>query len=82
MGPCGKRGPDNKKWRRTMPIITIKLFEGRSLDEKRVLVKAVTDAVATSLKIGPERVRITLEEMDKRNHSVGGELAVDWTEPK
>jgi 4-oxalocrotonate tautomerase len=65
-----------------MPIIAIKLFEGRSLDEKRNLVKAVTDAVATSLKIGPERVRITLEEMDKKNHAVGGELAIDWTEPK
>jgi 4-oxalocrotonate tautomerase len=65
-----------------MPMIDIKLFEGRSVDEKRDLVKAVTDAVAKSLKIGPERVRITLEEMDKYNHSVGGILAVDWTEPK
>jgi 4-oxalocrotonate tautomerase len=61
-----------------MPIIDIKLFEGRTLEEKRNLVKAITDAVVSSINTKPEDVRITLEEMDKRNHAVGGVLAVDW----
>jgi 4-oxalocrotonate tautomerase len=65
-----------------MPIIDIKLFEGRTLEEKRDLVQAITKAVVETLKTKPEKVRITLEEMDKRNHSVGGVLAVDWPEEK
>jgi 4-oxalocrotonate tautomerase len=65
-----------------MPIIDIKLFEGRTLEEKRNLVQAITKAVVETLKTKPEKVRITLEEMDKRNHSVGGVLAVDWPEEK
>lgn len=60
-----------------MPIIDLKLIEGRTLDEKRKLVAAVTDAVVESLGVKPESVRISLHEMPKGNYSVAGVLASD-----
>ena len=65
-----------------MPIIQVNLFEGRTTEEKRKLVESMTDAVVKSLGVSPERVRITLNEMAKDNHAVGGILAIDWKEPK
>ena len=63
-----------------MPIIDVKLFEGRNVEQKRKLVAAMTDAVVESLGVKPETVRITLIEMAKDNHSVGGILAIDRKE--
>lgn len=60
-----------------MPIIDLKLLEGRTLDEKRKLVAAVTDAVVESLGVKPDSVRIVLHEMPKDNYSVAGVLASD-----
>jgi 4-oxalocrotonate tautomerase len=60
-----------------MPIIDLKLLKGRTLDEKRKLVAAVTDAVVESLGVKPESVRISLHEMPKDNYSVAGVLASD-----
>lgn len=60
-----------------MPIIDLKLLEGRTLDEKRRLVASVTEAVVESLGVKPESVRITLHEMPKDNYSVAGILASD-----
>ena len=60
-----------------MPIIDIKLLEGRSLDQKRRLVAAVTGAVVDTLGVSPDSVRITLHEMPRDNYSVAGVLALD-----
>lgn len=60
-----------------MPIIDLKLLEGRTLDQKRKLVAAVTDAVVQTLGVPPELVRITLHEMARDNYSVGGVLMSD-----
>lgn len=60
-----------------MPIIDVKLLEGRTVDEKRRLVAAVTDAVVDSLGVKPDSVRITLHEMARENYSVAGVLRSD-----
>jgi 4-oxalocrotonate tautomerase len=61
-----------------MPIIDVSLFEGRTIDQKRKLLAAMTGAVVESLGVKPEDVRITLREMSRENHSVAGVLATDW----
>lgn len=60
-----------------MPIIDIKLLDGRTLDEKRKLVAAVTEAVTGSLGVKPDSVRITLHEMARENYSIAGVLKSD-----
>jgi 4-oxalocrotonate tautomerase len=60
-----------------MPIIDVSLFEGRTIEQKRRLVKAMTDAVVESLAVKPDDVRITLREMSKDNHAISGVLVAD-----
>ncbi len=58
-----------------MPFIHVNMFEGRSVDQKRKMVVAMTDAVAKSLEIKPEAVHIIIHEMPKQNFSTAGVLA-------
>ena len=58
-----------------MPFIHVNMFEGRSVDQKRKMVAAMTDAVAKSLEIKPEAVHIIIHEMPKQNFSTAGILA-------
>jgi 4-oxalocrotonate tautomerase len=60
-----------------MPIIHVHLFEGRTVDQKRKLVAAMTDAVVKSLDTKPEAVRILLHDTSKNDLSVAGVLHSD-----
>ncbi len=60
-----------------MPIVHIHLLEGRTLDQKRELVRTVTDAVVTSVNAAPERVHIVLHEMERENFGEAGVLNSD-----
>jgi 4-oxalocrotonate tautomerase len=53
------------------------MFEGRTLDQKRKLVSAMTDAVVKTLDAKPETVRILLHDMSKSDMSVAGVLHSD-----
>lgn len=60
-----------------MPIVSIKIAKGRSLDQKRNLVKEVAESVTRSLDVKRELVTIIIDEYDRENWSTGGELHVD-----
>jgi 4-oxalocrotonate tautomerase len=60
-----------------MPIVTIQMFKGRSLEAKRELVERVTEAVAQAIDLKPETVTVLIEEHDKENWAVGGQLFSD-----
>jgi 4-oxalocrotonate tautomerase len=60
-----------------MPIIQVNLLEGRTIDQKRKLVANMTDAVAKSLDVKPEDVRIILRDMSRHDYAVAGVLAAD-----
>jgi 4-oxalocrotonate tautomerase len=60
-----------------MPIIQVNMFEGRTVDQKRKLVSAMTDAVVKSLDVKPEDIRIILQEMTKHDYAIGGLLFMD-----
>ncbi|MDZ5711172.1 MULTISPECIES: 2-hydroxymuconate tautomerase [Jeotgalibacillus] len=55
-----------------MPIVTVKMIEGRSDDQKRALVEKVTDAVVETTGATPDKVSIIIEEMKKTDYGVGG----------
>lgn len=55
-----------------MPIVEIKILEGRSSEIKRKLVKDVTGAVAQNLDVPIEKIRILLYEISAENWNVGG----------
>ncbi len=60
-----------------MPLVTVGLYEGRSIEKKRELVQAVTETVARVLNTPPESVWVILEDVPKQNWGAGGVLASD-----
>jgi 4-oxalocrotonate tautomerase len=62
-----------------MPTIRVELFEGRTPEQKRNLVKAITQACVETIGSKPESVDILLFDMKPENWATGGEL---WSEKK
>jgi 4-oxalocrotonate tautomerase len=60
-----------------MPVITIRQFEGRTIEQKRRLAKAITDSVVKIYKIEADRVSITYFDIPKHNMAKGGKLFID-----
>lgn len=60
-----------------MPKVTIQIFEGRTMDQKRALVAKVTDAIVETIGARREGVDVTILEINKTQYAVGGELYCD-----
>ena len=58
-------------------IVQLQLFEGRSLDQKRAIVKGATEDISRNFSIEPERIMIIISEMNRIHNSIGGKLAID-----
>ena len=60
-----------------MPHIIIEADAGRTIDQKRGLVKDITDAVCKNFKVNPDAVTIMIHELKRENHGKAGKLTVD-----
>jgi len=60
-----------------MPIITIKIAKGRSIEQKRKLVNSVTNTIVTELNIEKELITVLIDEYDRENWSTAGILHSD-----
>jgi 4-oxalocrotonate tautomerase len=60
-----------------MPLIFIQADEGRTVEQKRGLIKDITDAVCKNFNVSPEAVSIVINEGKKENRARGGKLAID-----
>lgn len=60
-----------------MPAIRVDLMEGRTIDQKRTLVKALTQAVVDTLGAKPEAVDVLLFDVKRHDWATGGELWSD-----
>lgn len=61
-----------------MPTINVQMFDGRSAEQKRAFVRAVTEATCQSLGCDPASVDIIIQEIGRENWATGGKL---WSEP-
>ncbi|MDA5107794.1 MULTISPECIES: 2-hydroxymuconate tautomerase [Brevibacillus] len=55
-----------------MPILEIKLLEGRDQEVKERLIADVTQTVSETLQVAPERIRIILYEIPLNHWAIGG----------
>jgi len=62
-----------------MPIITVEMFEGRSIDQKRDLVASLTSETARIARCREDDVQVVIREVKRENWGMGGELASDKT---
>ena len=60
-----------------MPLVTVKAKEGRSIEQKRALVKDITDAVVKNFKVQPDAVVIDIVDYNGENLAKAGKLAID-----
>ncbi|HEY7086267.1 MAG TPA: tautomerase family protein [Hyphomicrobiaceae bacterium] len=60
-----------------MPEVYVYAVEGRTLDQKRALVKDVTDAVVRHFKVKPEAVMVQIVESSRESKAKGGFLFSD-----
>ena len=60
-----------------MPEIYVHAVKGRSLEQKRALVKDITDAVVKNYKVPVEAVVITLVETPRSDKAKGGVMFSD-----
>jgi 4-oxalocrotonate tautomerase len=60
-----------------MPIITIKIAKGRSIEQKRELATSITNSVVSILDVEPEWVTVLIEELDRENWATAGEIHSD-----
>lgn len=60
-----------------MPIIKVEMFKGRSREQKRKMVEALTDAMVESTGAKREAVWIVVQDVEKEDWGFGGELGCD-----
>lgn len=60
-----------------MPIVQIDLFKGRTLEQKRLLVEKVTQAIIESTGATAGNISIIIRDMEKENYAKAGKLACD-----
>ncbi len=60
-----------------MPVIRVEMFKGRSKDQKRELVKELTDSFIKTCGGTPESIHIVIRDVDLQDWGSGGELCAD-----
>ena len=60
-----------------MPIVHVELFQGRSLEQKRELVRGITEVVSRTCGVAAEGVHVLIEETTRENWARGAVLNID-----
>ncbi|MBF8299072.1 MAG: 4-oxalocrotonate tautomerase [Dehalococcoidia bacterium] len=60
-----------------MPIVRVEMWPARTLEQKRELAKAITDAVVKIAKTTPEATIIVFTDVAKEDWAQAGKLSSD-----
>jgi 4-oxalocrotonate tautomerase len=60
-----------------MPVVNVQLLEGRTLEQKRLLVKAITEAMVEHAGARPDALHVILHELPSDSWARAGVLVVD-----
>jgi 4-oxalocrotonate tautomerase len=60
-----------------MPNITVQWYVGRTDDQKRQIVAAITDAMVSIGKTTADQVHVVFQDIERSNWGVNGKLASD-----
>ena len=62
-----------------MPTYPVEMMEGRTLEQKKKLVEAITRVSVEFLGGTPDAVNMLITDVKRENWATGGKL---WTEPR
>lgn len=57
-----------------MPLVTVEMFEGRTVEQKKQLVEGITEVVMNKLGVPAQAVAIIIRDVPKHNWASGGKL--------
>jgi len=57
-----------------MPYVNVRMLKGRTKEQKKELVTAITDALADICGARREGTTVVIDEVERENWAVGGEL--------
>ena len=57
-----------------MPVVTVEMWEGRTIEQKRQLAEGITASFA-EIGTDPKAVQIIIKDIPKHNWAIGGKLA-------
>ena len=60
-----------------MPRIIVQAISGRSVEQKRELVRRLTEVTVEVFRVAPDTVTVRIEEVGPENFGRAGVLAVD-----
>jgi 4-oxalocrotonate tautomerase len=60
-----------------MPLVVVKMLEGRSVEQKRRLVREITNVVVKYTGAPEEQVDVMIEDYPRENWAKGGTLFSD-----
>jgi 4-oxalocrotonate tautomerase len=60
-----------------MPVVTVQMLEGRTTEQKRRLVRAITDAMIEHAGAQPDALHVVIQEYGKENWGRSGVLTAD-----
>ena len=64
-----------------MPTIHVELFAGRTLEQKRALAQALTDATVKTLGGSADSVDVIFRDVERHDWATGGKLWSDKAGP-
>lgn len=65
-----------------MPVVIVEMYEGRTLDQKRALVHAITNAMVEHAAADPDGLHVIIHDVPKQNWARAGRLGVDRPEAR
>ncbi len=60
-----------------MPEVIIKLAEGRTIEQKRTIVREITDTISRVCEVDPQAVVVIIHENPRTDKAKGGVLFSD-----
>ena len=60
-----------------MPTVSVVALEGRTVEQKRALVKDITEAVVKNFNVNSEQVTVVIHEITTENIAKDGKLFLD-----
>lgn len=63
-----------------MPVVTVEIWEGRTVEQKRALCRAITDAMVEHAGARPDGLHVIIHEVAKENWARAGILGIDRTD--